>query len=166
MVPMEGCFEELYLAHFDQIQSYISSLVNDSRATVDICADAYVRAAQSYQFIKSRITDFESWILSIAQTCATEYRPASAPVLSLESLPEDVILCVEDSEASQATADYADSLLDSLSRNERKLVYMRYFEEKRNVQIAHELGMNQSTVASGLQRALIKMRSCAAQKAS
>ncbi len=159
-------FEELYLAHFDRMELYVNSLVNDMRVAEDICAESYLRAAQRFPHFDSQSADFESWLLAIAKSCTIEHFATLQPTLSLDNMSEDLPTLAEDPCVWQQTADYADMLLDSLTRNERKLVYMRYYEQKRNVQIAHELGLNQSTVASRLQRALDKMRSSAKRSRS
>ena len=66
-------------------------------------------------------------------------------------------------DASKAVddCDLVDRLLGVLDETERDLVLMKYFLGYRNVDIAAELGMNASTVATKLANALAKMRSFA-----
>ena len=66
--------------------------------------------------------------------------------------------CIEE---QLADADLAERLFQSLDDVERELVRLKYYEGRRNVEIAEELGINASTVSTKLARALQKMRSAA-----
>ena len=50
-------------------------------------------------------------------------------------------------------------LLSCLSEDDRELVYLKYYQDKKNIEIAQLLDMNPSTVATRLRRALILIRS-------
>ena len=50
-------------------------------------------------------------------------------------------------------------LLSCLSEDDRELVYLKYYQDKKNIEIAQLLDMNPSTVATRLRRALILMQS-------
>jgi RNA polymerase sigma factor (sigma-70 family) len=57
-------------------------------------------------------------------------------------------------------------LLACLSEQDRELIYLKYYQEKKNVEIAQLFDMNPSTVATRLRRALIAMRACAEEETS
>ena len=55
-------------------------------------------------------------------------------------------------------------MLSFISEDDRELVFLKYYEGKRNVEIAQLLDMNPATVATRLRRALMTMRSHAEVK--
>ncbi|MBO4352682.1 MAG: sigma-70 region 4 domain-containing protein, partial [Eggerthellaceae bacterium] len=50
------------------------------------------------------------------------------------------------------------------SEEDRELVFLKYYEDKRNVEIAQILDMNPATVATRLRRALLTMRTHAKEE--
>lgn len=79
------------------------------------------------------------------------------PTTGLDELPESIVAQSGGQDAVD-DRDLALQLLGVLDDGERMLVLMKYREDMSNVQIATELGMNPSTVATKVSRALGKMR--------
>ncbi|MBQ7839834.1 MAG: SigB/SigF/SigG family RNA polymerase sigma factor [Lachnospiraceae bacterium] len=55
-------------------------------------------------------------------------------------------------------------LMDALPEEERKLIYLRYYEERTQTQIAKEMGISQVQVSRLEKKILIRMRDCAGMK--
>ena len=53
---------------------------------------------------------------------------------------------------------YLQENLNALSSDERKLIYLRYYQEKTQIEIAEELGISQVQVSRLEKRILKKMR--------
>ncbi|MBR3318830.1 MAG: sigma-70 family RNA polymerase sigma factor [Atopobiaceae bacterium] len=157
----EQYFERLYLESFGQVYRYVLSCVSDARSAEDITAEAYLRAARNFGRFDETRARFSTWVIAIARNCLADYFKTTTTTISLDELPDDVITVEDLPTVLNEDAELVRSLLATLSKSERAIVRMRYLEGKRNVQIAKELGINQSTVASRLQRALAKMRNTA-----
>lgn len=151
-------FEELYLESFGQVYRYVLSRVSDPRTAEDVTSEAFLRAARSFRSYDERRSQFATWVTAIARNCIVDHFGSNPPIVPLDEVPDDATAFEERPAVLDEDAEYARALMAVLSKNERNLIRMRYFEGKRNVQIASELNINQSTVASRLQRALIKMR--------
>ena len=96
-----------------------------------------------------------------ARTCVADHFRTHRANASLDELPDSIQADEEDSLERIQSEDTAARLLKALTPDERELVFLKYYEDKRNKDIAEGLGLNPSTVATKLQRALAKMRSAA-----
>ena len=68
------------------------------------------------------------------------------------------MLAYEDEDALDDKGEMVRGLLEVLTDDERELVYLKYWEELSNKEIAERLGLNPSTVSTHLWRANNKMR--------
>ena len=154
-------FEEQYRACYPMVYNYVFRRMSSREATEDVVSEAFLRAARFYDRFDERRAKFSTWVISIARNCISDYFSREAPVSPLDEVPEgaysDEGLHVE----QLGDAELVQHLLSSLDETERELVYMKYYEGKRNVEIAEALGMNASTISTKLARALSKMRAIA-----
>ncbi len=67
-------------------------------------------------------------------------------------------VCTEDAADRHATRDLIIQVLWTLSRRERSVVVLRFFEDMSEAQISDELGIAPGTVKSALSRAMAKLR--------
>ncbi|MBQ9057791.1 MAG: sigma-70 family RNA polymerase sigma factor [Atopobiaceae bacterium] len=150
-------FEKLYRESYSMVYGYIRSRVTSTADAEDIVADAYLKAAQAFSRFDSSRAKFSTWVITIAHNCMISYFRKQRPTTDLENLPESLT-------AEQAREDSVDAriialqLLSVLNDDERALVLLKYQAGMRNVDIAHELNLNASTVSTVLARALAKMR--------
>ena len=126
----------------------------------DIVSEAYLKAARAFSSFDPKRAKFGTWVTAIARNCMVSHFRKQRPVVALEDAPESVFAQDghEDAACGLATVK---QLLACLEDDERELVAMKYHEGMRNVEIANELGINQSTVSTKLARALSKMRGVA-----
>ena len=153
-------FERLYRETYGLVYNYLSYRANDPDIAEDIAAEAFLKAARAFDRFDPARAKFSTWVVSIARNCLIDYWKKERPTSTLENLPESV-LAVEDELATSENVLYLNKLLAKLDELERELVFMKYYEGKRNAEIARELNMNPSTVATKLQRALLSMRAAA-----
>ncbi len=153
-------FEQLYRESYGLVFGYVRSRMHDIDATEDVVAEAFCKAARAFGTFDPARAKFSTWVVTIARNCMISYFRKERMTVALEHLPEQVaaepaeIGAVEDN-------DFAMRLLSVLDEDECEIVLLKYREDMRNVQIAQELSMNPSTVATKLSRALAKMRACA-----
>ena len=150
-------FERLYLESYDMVFGFVRHSMADSPAVEDVVSEAYLRAARSFHKYNPERAKFSTWVIKIATNCMRDYWRQARPMSSLDDAPPERISQSGEADAL-ADRDLVERLLATLDDEERLLVVMKYREGFRNVDIAAELGMNASTVATKLANALKKMR--------
>lgn len=129
---------------------------NDADAE-DIVAEAFLKAARSFESFNPNRAKFGTWVIAIARNCMISHFRKERPVSALEDAPEIVFAVPGGQEASDDRI-VVKKLLACLEDDERELVVLKYRDGMRNVDIAAALGLNPSTVSTKLARALEKMR--------
>ena len=151
-------FEELYRANYSRVLSYACYRLLDRDLAEDIVSETFLKAARSFDSYDPERTKFTTWVFAIMRNCIIDYWRRNRPVYDIDDAPETVFATTDSYEGLDDTPKIAAKLLTVLDDEERELVFLKYHEEKKNTEIADELGMNPSTVATKLSRALAKMR--------
>lgn len=154
-------FERLYREAYPIVYNYAYRAVLNQSAAEDITSEAFLKAARSFSRFDSTRAKFSTWVVAIARNCVADHFRTSHANAPLEELPENTYSTEDDSLERIQERETASRLLEALTPEERELVFLKYYEDKRNKDIAEELGLNPSTVATRLQRALLKMRTYA-----
>ena len=131
--------------------------------TEEIVAEAYLKAARSFESFDPSRAQFGTWVTAIARNCMISHFRRAQRTASLDEAPETE----HPIKGQQDAVDNAltlEKLLACLDNTDRKLVTMKYHDEMRNIDIAAALGMNPSTVSTRLSRALAKMRAAAREQ--
>ncbi|MBQ9000408.1 MAG: sigma-70 family RNA polymerase sigma factor [Eggerthellaceae bacterium] len=150
-------FERLYRESYELVYNYVRCRMGDDAAAEDVVAEAYLKAARSFGKFDPARARFSTWVISIASNCMRDHWRRNRPTSCIDDVPENRLACPNGT-GEVADRDLADRLLGVLDPAERELVVMKYREGYRNVDIAADLGMNASTVATKLANALAKMR--------
>lgn len=96
-----------------------------------------------------------------ARAAFGSFQPLSLdqPVAPFSTLSHGDALPAEDVDQPSCEARVIiDRALRSLPRQERRLIYLRFFEERTQQEIAHQLGMSQMQVSRRLRRVLQRLR--------
>ena len=158
-------FERLYRESYGMVYNYVCYFMADSSAAEDVTAEAFLKAARAFDRFDPARAKFSTWVITIARNCALDYLGKSKPASNIEDVPEGAFATQDSYPRLNEDEELVRTLLAELDPKARELVYMKYYLDKRNVDIARELGMNESTVATKLQRALLKMRATAERDA-
>lgn len=150
-------FEQLYLQSYGLVYGYVRARMVDDPAVEDIVAEAYLKAARAFDRFDPARSKFSTWVVTIAHNCMVSHYRKAHPVTTLDDVPESLV-ADDGGQRHVEDRDLALRLLSVLDTDERELVLMKYRDDKRNVDIAAELGMNASTVATKLSNAIAKMR--------
>ena len=140
--------------------NYVRVRMGGADGVEDVVAEAYLKAARSFGKFDPARAKFSTWVVRIASNCMKDHWRRARPSFCIDDVPEG-LLSQPDGTAGIDDRDLVDRLLGVLDETERDLVLMKYLLGCRNVDIAAELGMNASTVATKLANALAKMRSFA-----
>ena len=154
-------FEELYRQSFADVYNYTYYRMLDQQAAEDATSEAFLRAARFFDRFDPQRASFTTWVKAIARNCVNQHYRKHRATVPLEEVSESAF--VEDRDESERVIDseLVRKLLGTIEDIDREMLFLKYYEDKRNVDIARELGMNESTVATRLQRALAKMRAAA-----
>ena len=156
-------FEQYYRESYSLVFNYIIRRVPDRTSAEDVTSEAFLRAARFFDRFDARRAKFSTWVISIAHNCITDHYRHNPVTADLEEVAEGAYAEESAYDEQTANADLAVKLLATLDPTERELVSKKYYEGKRNVEIADEMGMNLSTVSTKLARALAKMRAAASE---
>ena len=151
-------FERLYRESYDLVYKYVRYRMREDDAAEDVVAEAYLKAARSFSKYDPARAKFSTWVVRIAANCMKDHWKRARPATCIDDVPEGALFQPDDSTAVD-DRELVDRLLGVLDDEERDLVLKKYLLGYRNVDIAEELGMNASTVATRLSKALAKMRS-------
>ena len=159
---LEREFERLYLESYSIVYGWVRVRMASDAEAEDIVADAFLRAARAFPTFDPARAKFSTWVTTIARNCMITHFRRSRPTSPLENVPEHA-LAVEGGQGETDDLLLVKQLLACLDDEERELVALKYRQGFRNVDIAEQLGVNASTVATKLARALEKMRARAEQ---
>ena len=154
-------FERLYRESYPMVYGRTLFRLRDEEAARDVTAEAFLRAARNFESFDPSRAKFSTWVCTIAANCAIDYLRRHKDSTPLEDVPESVFATSDEPSRHVADADLAQRLLAHLDERDREIVYLKFCEEWTNSEIAQELGMNASTVATRVHRALEKMREAA-----
>ena len=152
-------FERLYLASYPIVYGRTLFCMRDAEAARDVTSEAFLRAARFFDAYDPSKAKFSTWVVSIARNCIVDYYRSHKEHVLIDDVPDSMLVGEGDHAGQVADADLAHRLLAVLDEEDREIVFMKFCEEWSNVEIAEELGMNPSTVATRVQRAIAKMRS-------
>lgn len=153
----ERSFEALYRESYDRVYSYVYLRMGGDSAVDDVVSEAYLKAARAFDCFDPTRAKFSTWVIGIAINAIIDYWRRNRATVTLDDVPE-AVFAVNDETDTMADRELVGQLLSVLTPEETDLVLMKYRDGKRNVDIATELGMNPSTVASRLFKAIRKMR--------
>lgn len=148
------CFEELLRAHCGAVERYVRFRLPAAEAD-DVLQEVWLTACRRFGQLKDRGA-FKAWMLSIARNkCADYFRhKAGRREVSLDELPEGA-LRLDGGGAESAVRD----TMELLDRRDREILYLRFWEELPQAEIARRLGIPLGTVKSRLYNAKRRFRS-------
>ena len=150
-----GRFADLYEEHFERVYAYVLRRVCERAEAQDITADVFQQALANIGRFQWRGAPFASWLYRIAANAIADHyqrqsRRSSAPPPSPSSEDEDY----EEVERRAA-------LFRSVSRlppDQRRVIVMRFGEEKSIREIAQQLGRSEGAVKQLQWRGLQSLR--------
>jgi RNA polymerase sigma-70 factor (ECF subfamily) len=157
-------FAELYEIHFERVYAFVARRVGDRDAAEDLTSDTFHKALASLWRFEWRGVPFAAWLLRIAANAIADRAQRTGREVAVDDPPEL-------SEEASADVDLEEvehrarlfRLVEQLPGDQRRVVGMRFAEEKSIREIAEELGRSKGAVKQlqfrGLQnlRTLIKV---------
>ena len=153
-------FAQLYRESYGLVYGFVRARMSSDADAEDIVSEAYLKAARSFSSFDPARAKFSTWVTTIARNCMISHFRKERATAALDDVPESMA-AVSGGQEAVDDRDLALQLLAVLADDEREIVLLKYRDGLRNVEIAQELDMNASTVATKLSKALAKMRKAA-----
>jgi RNA polymerase sigma-70 factor (ECF subfamily) len=137
-----GRFAELYEINFERVYSYIVRRVQDRAEAQDLTSDVFHQALANLGRFEWRGTPFAAWLFRIAANAIADRfeRMAKEPNLASAADAEEV-----SADQVEYCADVF-RLVKELPDDQRRVIEMRFAEDKSIREIAHDLGRSEGAV--------------------
>jgi RNA polymerase sigma-70 factor (ECF subfamily) len=149
-----GQFAELYERHFDRVYAYVARRTRDRAVAEDVTSEVFHRALKNLKRFEWRGAPFAAWLYKIAANALNDNRKESS---------RQVLVAETKDRADEATQE--DETQASLFRmvrhlpdEQRKVVLLRFSEQRSIKEIASELGKSEGAVKQLQFRALESLR--------
>ena len=141
-------FEELLKENIRAAETYVKYKVSSKEDAEDILQETYVRAFRSFQSLKSE-ESFKPWFISIARNKVNDYYRKKAEILEI---PYDDEVIHEVSVNRTMRSPVIDTL-EKLEDDDRKILYLYYWQDMPQKDIAEKLNIPVGTVKSRIFKA-------------
>jgi RNA polymerase sigma-70 factor, ECF subfamily len=148
-------FAELYESNFERVYAYIAWRVRDRGETEDLTSEVFHRALASLPRFEWRGAPFAAWLIKIAANLIADRlkRQHHANILDpVEEHSSDMGFELVEHHAELFR------LVDRLPLDQRRVIMMRFAEEKSIREIAQELGRTEGAVKQLQFRGLQNLR--------
>jgi RNA polymerase sigma-70 factor (ECF subfamily) len=151
-------FGELYELHFDRVYAYVARRVRDRAETQDLTAHVFQQALANLGKFKWRGAPFAAWLYRIASNAIADHarrnmRETNDPQPAIETTAAAVDLEEVERRARLFRA------VDKLPDDQRRVIVLRFAEEKSIKEIADELGRSEGAIKQLQFRGLGNLRS-------
>ena len=152
-------FAELYELNFARVYAYIARRVGDRDAAQDLTSDVFHKALASIHTFEWRGVPFAGWLLRIAANMIVDRsKRGTREITGQEDLPD-----LPDPGAKPRLVEADESarlflLVEQLPADQRRVIGMRFAEEKSIREIAQALGRSEGAVKQLQFRALQNLR--------
>jgi RNA polymerase sigma-70 factor (ECF subfamily) len=160
-----ACFAQLYEDNFERVYAFIARRVRDRDHAQDLTADVFHSALKNLSRFEWRGAPFAAWLFRIAANAIAD-RGKRASQLEAIKLRE-----VEEHDSSSA-ADLAEvehrarlfKLVEKLPDDQRRVITMRFAQQKSIAEIAGEIGRSEGAVKQLQFRGLQSLRTMVGER--
>ena len=161
-----ACFADVYERYFELVYGYVARRVRDRAATEDLTSEVFRKALANIDRFKWTGAPFGAWLLRIAANVIADRAkrnkretPAAETSSMMESsnesrTPESQQIQLEDAERRA----WVIRMVDELPEDQRRVIRMRFAEEKSINEIAFEIGRSEGAVKQLQFRAFQNLR--------
>jgi RNA polymerase sigma-70 factor, ECF subfamily len=152
-------FAELYELNFARVYGYIARRVGDRDTAQDLTSDVFHKALASIHSFEWRGVPFAAWLLRIAANMIVDRAKRGVKEIGQDKLPDlpDPSARPKLEEADECARLFL--MVDQLPVDQRRVIGMRFAEEKSIREIAQALGRTEGAVKQLQFRALQNLRS-------
>jgi RNA polymerase sigma-70 factor (ECF subfamily) len=150
-------FGELYENHFERVYAYVVRRVGDRAETEDLTAEVFHHALANLKKFEWRGIPFAAWLFRIAANLISDrWQNAGREVTDDSKLAEAQASTAEIKEVEHRATLFR--FVDTLPAEQRRVVVLRFVEEKSIKEVAQEIRKSEGAVKQLQFRALTTLR--------
>ena len=138
-------FAELYELHFDRVYAYVARRVRDRAETQDLTAHVFQQALANLGKFKWRGAPFAAWLYRIASNAIADHARRNMRETSDQEAGVEKTSAAVDLEEVERRARLFRAV-DKLPDDQRRVIVLRFAEEKSIREIADELGRSEGAI--------------------
>lgn len=156
--------EDVYREYFSPVYNYVFYRLLHREEAEDLVSQVFLKVASALPRYDPSKASVKTWIFRITDNALIDLYRKRKPSLSIDDENnglENTLSVDFDSQYDSILSPRRKAVyraLTTLSERDRSLVYMKYFEDCTNREIARRLNMSEGTVGSILSRARDKLR--------
>jgi RNA polymerase sigma-70 factor, ECF subfamily len=158
-----ACFAELYEINFERVYAYVVKRVRDRAETEDVTAEVFHQALANLKRFEWRGIPFAAWLFRIAANLITDRWQRSGREVADDS---GIIDSAQAQSGNIGPAEIEEverratlfQLVDRLPAEQRRVVVLRFVEEKSIKEVAREVRKTEGAVKQLQFRALTSLR--------
>jgi RNA polymerase sigma-70 factor (ECF subfamily) len=154
-----ACFGELYESNFERVYAYVARRVGDRAETEDLTSEVFHHALANLQRFEWRGIPFAAWLFRIAANLISDRweRTGREQVADSSSKAESVPAKAAEVEEVERRATLF-RLVDTLPAEQRRVVVLRFVEQKSIKEVAREIRKTEGAVKQLQFRAISTLR--------
>ncbi len=152
-----GRFAELYEQNFNCVYAYIARRVHDRSETQDLTSHVFHQALANLGKFKWRGTPFVAWLYRIAANAIADHARRKGRKLATDAVPASDNPAATDLEDCERRARLFNAV-DKLPEDQRRVIVLRFADEKSIREIADEIGRSEGAVKQLQFRGLENLR--------
>jgi RNA polymerase sigma-70 factor (ECF subfamily) len=152
-----ACFAELYEINFERVYAYVVKRVRDRAETEDVTAEVFHQALANLKRFEWRGIPFAAWLFRIAGNLIADRWQRSGREVTDEAAVESARASAAEIEEVERRATLF-RLVDTLPAEQRRVVVLRFVEQKSIKEVAKEICKTQGAVKQLQFRALTSLR--------
>ena len=150
-------FAELYESNFERVYAYIVKRVRDRAETEDLTAEVFHQALANLKRFEWRGIPFAAWLFRIAANLISDRWQRSGREVADEAAVQSAQASVAEIEEVEWRATLF-RLVDALPAEQRRVVVLRFAEQKSIKEVAQEIRKTEGAVKQLQFRALTALR--------
>lgn len=152
-------FAVLYEENFERVYAYVSRRLRDRAEAEDLTSEVFHQALANLSRFEWRGVPFAAWLFKIAANAIIDRAKRNAKELELPaSLDVSTEVSAQEFEVEIEQRARLFKLVDGLPADQRRVIEMRFADEKSIREIAAELGRSEGAIKQLQFRALEKLR--------
>ena len=151
-------FGELYEIYFEQVYAYIARRVSSREIAEDLASEVFHKALANLRRFEWRGVPFVGWLLRIASNAIVDHAKRSSKEIADIEDPEEIVAAGASDMEDAIHRARLFCLVDKLPEDQRRVVTMRFAEEKSIREIADQIGRSEGAVKQLQFRGLQNLR--------
>lgn len=151
-------FAALYERYFDRVYAFALTRTGSRSSAEDVTSETFRRAMRNLSRFQWRDVPFSAWLFRIAANAASDLRRRDAREVVVNSLPDEGQESWENRFIEMEHRAQVFKVLERLPRDQRRVIVMRFAEEKTGREIAQAMGRSLGAVKALQVRALRSLR--------